>query len=688
MLGDGCVSGGVATLTVDKDTEWAVAEKAASVVNGFERTTHHAGVAVTERATSAAVATAAGPSPSSSAQFAILDSGSAGKGLAERALRLDRASTAALLRGLFTADGTVVDSGEKSQYVGLDSTSEALLQQVQTLLLSFGIKSKLYRERRLTDRALLPDGNGGLKEYPVEQMHSLRITRSSRMLFQQEIGFMPESAKAEALRALNARVRTYRDRLTDEVASLTLLGEEPVYDLTEPATDHFVANGVAVHNCSEYMFLDNSACNLASLNLRKFQTGSGRFDVDRFRAAARLFLTAQEILVDNAGYPSASIAKNSHDYRPLGLGFANVGALLMAMGLPYDSDEGRAVAAAIMAMEHCEGYARSAEIAANEQIGTFNGFEANREPFLNVMRMHRDAVAEIHPSCPDYLREAAQESADRMVALGEQYGYRNAQATVLAPTGTIGFMMDCDTTGIEPDIALVKYKLLAGKGDGLMKIVNQTVPEALDAARLHRGRDEADPRLHRRARHHRGRAGAPNDEHLPVFDCAFKPFNGERSIGHLGHIKMMAACQPFISGAISKTVNLPEHATPEDIADAYMQGWKLGPEGGGDLPRELEAQPAALDEGGRQHEEQGGRRRRAFGRRGRHRGGPLATRRSWRRWSTSPSASGSPTSARASRTSSPSPGTRATSTSGSTPTRACPARSSSRWRSRARRSRA
>ncbi len=357
--------------------------------------------------------------------------------------------------------------------------------------------------------------------------------------------------------------------------ALTLLGEEPVYDLTEPVTSHFVANGVAVHNCSEYMFLDNSACNLASLNLRKFQHADGTFDVDRFRAAARLFLTAQEILVDNAGYPSAGIAKNSHDYRPLGLGFANIGALLMAMGLPYDSDEGRSVAAAIMAMEHCEGYARSAEIAANEQIGTFNGFEANREPFLNVMRMHRDAVAEIHPSCPDYLRAAAQESADRMVALGEQYGYRNAQATVLAPTGTIGFMMDCDTTGIEPDIALVKYKLLAGKGDGLMKIVNQTVPEAL----THLGYTDAEKQaILDYIDAHDTIEGAPalKDEHLPVFDCAFKPFNGERSIGHLGHIKMMAACQPFISGAISKTVNLPEHATAEDIADAYMQGWKLG----------------------------------------------------------------------------------------------------------------
>ena len=327
--------------------------------------------------------------------------------------------------------------------------------------------------------------------------------------------------------------------------------------------------------CSEYMFLDDSACNLASLNLRKFQNADGSFDVERFRAASRLFLTAQEILVDNAGYPSASIAANSHAFRPLGLGFANLGALLMSMGLPYDSDEGRAVAAAIMAIEHSEGYARSAEIAANAAIGPFDGYAENEEPFLEVMRMHRDAVAEIDASCPDYLREAAQESADRMVALGEAHGYRNAQATVLAPTGTIGFMMDCDTTGVEPDIALVKYKLLAGKGDGLMKIVNRTVGEAL--SRL--GYSDAETQaILDYIDEHDTIEGAPGlkDEHLPVFDCAFKPFNGERYIHHMGHIRMMAAVQPFISGAISKTVNLPESATIEDIADAYMQSWKLG----------------------------------------------------------------------------------------------------------------
>ncbi len=327
--------------------------------------------------------------------------------------------------------------------------------------------------------------------------------------------------------------------------------------------------------CSEYMFLDNSACNLASLNLRRFQLPDGTFDVESYRAASRIFITAQEILVDNAGYPSTSIAKNSHDYRPLGLGFANLGALLMSMGLPYDSEEGRAVAAAVTAILHCEAYARSAEIAANERIGPFAGYGANREPMLEVMRMHRDAAAAIDSAAPAYLRDAALESADRMVVLGEAHGYRNAQATVLAPTGTIAFMMDCDTTGIEPDIALVKYKLLAGKGDGMMKIVNRTVPEAL--ARLGYNDAEAEA-IVAYVNENDTIEGAPalRNDHLEVFDCAFKPHNGERSIHHEGHIRMMAACQPFVSGAISKTVNLPEHATVDDIYAAYVMGWELG----------------------------------------------------------------------------------------------------------------
>ncbi len=327
--------------------------------------------------------------------------------------------------------------------------------------------------------------------------------------------------------------------------------------------------------CSEYMFLDNSACNLASLNLCKFQREDGSFDVGRFRAATRLYLTAMEILVDNAGYPSSRIAKNSHDYRPLGLGFANLGALLMAMGLPYDSDEGRAVAGAVMAIEHTEAYARSAEIAANQRLGPFNGFKENRESMLHVIGLHQAATREIGDACPEYLAQAARESADRMLALGTKHGFRNSQVTVLAPTGTIAFMMDCDTTGIEPDIALVKYKLLAGKGEGTLKIVNKTVPKAL--TRLGYKADQVHDILDY-VYENDMIEDAPHlrPEHLPVFDCAFKPFNGKRSVAPSGHVKMMAACQPFVSGAISKTVNMPEESTVDEIADTYVSGWNMG----------------------------------------------------------------------------------------------------------------
>ncbi len=588
LLGDGCLANNTGkdtytlSLTVNKHLEWAVAEKAAETVNRFKKSRSEYDATVRETATSAKVTCCAPNVIDLVSTYAVLDEASEGKRLTDAAMRLDRASVRALLRGLFTADGTVVNQGEKNQYIALDSTSEELLRQVQLLLLGFGVKAKMYRNRRaLTTKrgdtfvSLLPDGKGGVKEYPVQQMHSLRITRSSRVLFEKEIGFMPESDKAKRLAELNRQVSAYRDTFTDRVASLELLGEEAVYDLTEPVTDHFVANGIAVHNCSEYMHVDNSACNLASLNLRKFQREDGSFDVERFRAATRIFITAMEILVDNAGYPSAQIAKNSHDFRPLGLGYANLGALLMAMGLPYDSAAGRAVAGAVTAVEHAEAYARSAEIAANPKIGPFPMYGKNAEPMLEVMRMHRDAVNQIDPSCPAYLLEAARESADRMVALGEQHGYRNAQATVLAPTGTIAFMMDCDTTGIEPDIALVKYKLLAGKGEGMLKIVNQSVRTAL--FRLGYSEDEQRAILEYIDRNDTIE-GAPHlkEEHLAVFDCAFKPFKGKRSIHHMGHLKMMAAAQPFISGAISKTVNIPEHSTAEDIFDAYVQGWKLG----------------------------------------------------------------------------------------------------------------
>jgi ribonucleoside-diphosphate reductase alpha chain len=392
----------------------------------------------------------------------------------------------------------------------------------------------------------------------------------------------------------------------------------------------------ASNPCSEYMFLDDSACNLASLNLLKFAP-NGTFDVEAYRHAVGILITAQEIIVDNAGYPTEQIMRNSHDYRPLGLGYANLGALLMAAGLPYDSDAGRDYAACVTAIMCGEAYLQSSRIAelceplspateatkknlaetnlgagiGTARVGTGTpsvqaerspavmpgaacpGWYINREPFLDVIRMHRASVNAIgtsngHVGTAALVRPAERSSAaaqlpelieaskscwDEALAHGEKFGYRNSQVTVLAPTGTIGFMMDCDTTGIEPDLALVKYKKLVG--GGMIKIVNNTVPTALfKLGYTHEQTDAIVSYIDATGTIE----GAPHikDDHLAVFDCSFKPAKGTRSIHYMGHLRMMAAAQPFISGAISKTVNLPENATIEDVSETYIQAWKLG----------------------------------------------------------------------------------------------------------------
>jgi ribonucleoside-diphosphate reductase alpha chain len=320
------------------------------------------------------------------------------------------------------------------------------------------------------------------------------------------------------------------------------------------------------------LFLDDTACNLASMNLMKYRKEDHSFDAEAFVHACETFITAMEIIVSNASYPTEPIARNSEDYRPLGLGYANLGALLMAQGTAYDSDEGRALAGAITAIMTGSAYRQSAKIASN--IGPFNGYEKNREPMLRVIGKHRDATSRINAAIvPGEVLDTARRVWDEALILGQKHGYRNSQATVLAPTGTIAFMMDCDTTGVEPDIALVKYKKLVG--GGLLKIVNQTVPEAL--RRLGYNSEESKSIVDYIDKNDTIE-GAPGvkDEHLAVFDCAFKAMNGTRSIHHMGHIKMMAAAQPFISGAISKTVNVPADASVEDIMDAYLQSWKLG----------------------------------------------------------------------------------------------------------------
>jgi ribonucleoside-diphosphate reductase alpha chain len=328
----------------------------------------------------------------------------------------------------------------------------------------------------------------------------------------------------------------------------------------------------ASNPCSEYMFLDDSACNLSSLNLVKYVGPDGQFDVEAFRRAVDTMILAQEIIVDNASYPTRKIGENSHAYRPLGLGFANLGALLMSMGVPYDSDQGRDIAGAITAVMCGQAYLTSSRIA--ESTGTFAAYAPNEQPFLEVIRMHRDAVNRIdRRNVSTALYQGAQRAWDEAYESGRRFGYRNAQVTVIAPTGTIGFMMDCDTTGIEPDLALVKYKKLVG--GGVIKIVNNTVPQAL--IRLGYNPAQAEKIVaHIDATGTIEGAPELKPEHLPVFDCSFRPQNGARSIHYMGHVRMMAAVQPFISGAISKTINMPEESTAEEILNAYMESWKLG----------------------------------------------------------------------------------------------------------------
>jgi ribonucleoside-diphosphate reductase alpha chain len=328
----------------------------------------------------------------------------------------------------------------------------------------------------------------------------------------------------------------------------------------------------ASNPCSEYMHLDNSACNLASLNLLRFLDDRGEFDVKAFRHAVDVMITAQDIVVDNSSYPNDEIRQNAQNFRELGLGYANLGAALMALGLAYDSDQGRSYAAAITALMTGEAYLQSARIA--EAIAPFEGYALNREPMLKVIERHRNCTRDLNSAhVPLDLLRAARDSWEEALRLGQRAGFRNSQATLLAPTGTIAFMMDCDTTGIEPDIALIKYKKLVG--GGMFKIVNQTVPRALK--RL--GYDSHEiQEIVEYLDEHETIEGAPHlaDAHLPVFDCAFKPRAGSRTIHYMGHLKMMAAVQPFLSGAISKTINMPAEATVDEVAEAYVTGWKLG----------------------------------------------------------------------------------------------------------------
>ena len=479
---------------------------------------------------------------------------------------------AAFLRGLFGADGCVsrVESGGKAtRYVGLGSRSNALLKDVQRLLAAWGVRGRIYR---ITDGR--PSGfsytrkDGTTAHYASREGFDLRLTGSDLARFASDIGFSCPR-KQSALESLIDECRLYRTKATTRMVAREDDGQEMVYNLTEPLHHSYIVDGVVVANCSEYMHVDDSACNLASLNLMKFRREDGSFDVESFEHAVDVVFLAQEIVVSPSSYPTEEIARNARAFRQLGLGYANLGAYLMADGVPYDSDAGRGTAAAITALMTGRAYRESARIAA--AMGPYERYAENREPHNGVMRMHREAAYAIHDEdCTDVaLLQAARSSWDEAVAVGDRHGYRNAQATVLAPTGTISFLMDCDTTGVEPDFSLVKFKELVGGGQ--MTIVNGTVPLALQT--LGYGAPQIE-QMEAYISEHGTIVGAPGlaEEHLEVFDVAV----GERAISHMGHLKMMGAVQPFISGAISKTVNLPERASVEHIAEAYTEAWRLG----------------------------------------------------------------------------------------------------------------
>jgi ribonucleoside-diphosphate reductase alpha chain len=481
---------------------------------------------------------------------------------------------AAFLRGLYGADGCVsrVEEGKASRYVGLGSHSEALLKDVQKLLSAFGIRARIYNTSEGGEAAFRYTRlSGETVEYISGPAFDLRITGSDTERFAEFIGFA-SPRKGLELQTLINEVTRYRTKGTTRLASSEFDGQAVVYNLTEPLNHSYIVDGVVVANCSEYMSIDDSACNLASLNLLRFVHSDGEFDVEKFRAAVEVVFTAQEILVGYSDYPTAKIAENARSHRQLGLGYANLGALLMQRGLPYDSNEGRAYAAAITALMTGAAYAQSGRIA--EAVGPYDAYPKNKDPHDRVIQMHRLHAYRIRDELlPASLLSAARQAWDDAVTFGRPAGYRNAQASVLAPTGTISFMMDCDTTGVEPDIALVKYKKLVG--GGMLKLVNGSLPSAL--RRL--GYSETDSGAITTYIEQYGTIeGAPgiNEQHLAVFDCAFKPQNGTRTIHHMGHIKMMGAVQPFISGAISKTVNLPETATVDDVSEAYVEAWKHG----------------------------------------------------------------------------------------------------------------
>jgi ribonucleoside-diphosphate reductase alpha chain len=473
------------------------------------------------------------------------------------------------LQGLFDADGCAVSMKNGTRYVGLGSRSEELLLGVQELLGSLGIAGRIYRtgteEESFTytrkDGSVASSGSDG-------PSFDLRITGRSLREFGARIGFSLPSKEHELLRII-ASTRYYNKDETVRLVSSQARGFETTYNLTEPRNHSYIVGGIVVANCSEYIHLDNSSCNLASINLLKFLRDDDTFDVERFRQLTELIITAMDISICFADFPTSKITEVTRAYRQLGIGYANLGALLMATGHAYDSEGGRAIAAAITSLMTGTAYRRSAELAA--VVGPYDGYSRNAKAHKRVMAKHAAANMQIRPlgGMDEDILAAANQAWKECLQLGETNGYRNAQASLLAPTGTIGFMMDCDTTGVEPDLALVKFKKLVGGGS--MQIVNQTVPRALQNLGYQPEQAEAIVEYISENGHVVDAPGL-RPEHYEVFDCAM----GERSISPMGHVRMLAAVQPYLSGSVSKTVNMPESATVDEVEEIYFQGWKLG----------------------------------------------------------------------------------------------------------------
>jgi ribonucleoside-diphosphate reductase alpha chain len=498
----------------------------------------------------------------------VLSSRSSRKVVPESIFEAPEDAVVGFLQGLFDADGCAIDDEVKgTRYVGLSSRSDELLRGVQELLAAFGIASRIYKTGTKSESFAYTRKDGSIANYGSDgPSFDLRITGRSLREFAAQIGFSI-AHKNDRLTHIVDRHTVYSTKETVRLVSRESQGFETTYNLTEPRNHSYIVNGVVVANCSEYMSLDNSSCNLASLNLLKFLRDDDTFDGELFAKAVELIITAMDISICFADFPTQAIAETTRDYRQLGIGYANLGALLMAMGLGYDSDGGRSMAAAITSLMTGQSYKRSAELAG--VVGPYAGYARNAEAHKRVMRKHQaanDAIRSVHGHDRDV--HALATKAWNAVVKSDK-GFRNAQASVLAPTGTIGFMMDCDTTGIEPDFSLVKFKKLVGGGS--MQIVNQTVPRALRQMGYQEEQVEAIVEFIAEKGHVIDAPGLKH-EHYEVFDTAM----GARSLAPMGHVRMMAAAQPFLSGAISKTVNLPETATVEEIEDVYLQGWKLG----------------------------------------------------------------------------------------------------------------